>query len=76
MTGWSGLDRLLDLDPRDAGCGQAMKVLHVYAELVAEGGDPEARYPGVAAHLAACGPCSEDLTGLLELVRAAHADPV
>lgn len=70
MTGWSGLDRLLDLDPRDAGCGHAMQVLHVYAELVAEGGHPEARYPGVAAHLVACGPCAEDLTGLLELVRS------
>lgn len=74
MTGWNGLDRLLDVDPLDAGCRHAMQVLHVYAELVAEGGDPQARYPGVAAHLAACGPCAEDLTGLLLLVRAATGE--
>lgn len=76
MTGWSGLDRLLDVDPRDTGCDHAMQVLHVYAELTAEGGDPEARYPGVAAHLSACGPCAEDLAGLLELVRASSTGGV
>jgi hypothetical protein len=40
--------------------------LHVYADLVAhDAGAATERYPGVAAHLAACGPCREDLTGLL-----------
>ena len=34
-----------------------------------DGGCDEAgRYPGVAAHLEACGPCAEDLTGLLAAV--------
>jgi len=28
------------------------------------------RYPGVAAHLAACGPCCEDFRGLLAAVTA------
>lgn len=66
MNDWSALDRFLRTDPRDVGCGEAMELLHLYAELVAT--RPEvatARYPGVAAHLRACGPCQEDLEGLL-----------
>jgi hypothetical protein len=27
------------------------------------------RYPGIAAHLRACGPCGEDFEGLLAAVR-------
>jgi RNA polymerase sigma-70 factor (ECF subfamily) len=30
--------------------------------------DAAGRYPGVAAHLLACGPCGEDFTGLLQAV--------
>jgi hypothetical protein len=62
----TALDQFLHTDPRDAGCGEAMELLHVYAELVRA--DPrlaQERYPGVAAHLEACGPCAEDLAGLL-----------
>jgi hypothetical protein len=68
MNNWT-LDEFLRTDPRDVGCARAMDVLHVYAELVSV--DPEAawrRYPGVAAHLRACGPCAEDLAGLLAAV--------
>jgi hypothetical protein len=63
------LAAFLETDPRDVGCDEAMAVLHVYVELVAD--DPEAaprRYPGVAAHLAACGPCSDDFAGLLAAI--------
>jgi hypothetical protein len=43
--------------------------LHIYAELVQLGDDrAAARYPEVAAHLAACGPCEQDLEGLLDLL--------
>ena len=42
-----------------------MAVLHIYVELTVTGEDAAGRYPGVAAHLAACGPCDEDFTGLL-----------
>jgi anti-sigma factor ChrR (cupin superfamily) len=42
--------------------------LHVYADLVAAGADPAERYPGVAAHLAACDACAEDLRGLSALI--------
>jgi hypothetical protein len=75
MSNWpADLNRFLQTDPRDAGCGVAMELLHVYAELAAA--DPaaaERRYPEVAAHLRACGPCEQDLDGLLAAI-AADAD--
>jgi hypothetical protein len=71
MSNWpADLDRFLQADPRDAGCDTAMKLLHVYAELAAA--DPRAavrRYPEVAAHLRSCGPCEQDLDGLLAAIR-------
>ena len=69
MNGWSELDRFLQTDPRDVGCARAMELLHVYADLVAAGQEAEQSYPGVAAHLDACGPCGEDFEGLLAAVR-------
>ena len=70
MTDPSALERFLTTDPRDVGCARAMELLHVYADLVGEGLDPEERCPGVTAHLQACGPCDEDFRGLLAAVRA------
>ena len=69
MNDWPGLDDFLRTDPRDVGCDQAMEMLHVYVELVAAGGPAERRYPGIAAHLRACGPCGEDFEGLLAALR-------
>ncbi len=71
MNGWSALDAFLRTDPRDVGCAEAMELLHVYVEQVAADASAAQRYPGIAAHLAACGPCSEDFDGLLAVVRAA-----
>jgi hypothetical protein len=72
MTGWSELDRFLQTDPRDVGCDQAMQMLHIYVDLVAQDAAAAAQhYPGIAAHLRACGPCSDDFHGLL----AAANDP-
>ena len=68
MTDWAALENFLDTDPADVGCGQAMKILHAYADLVAAGTDAASRYPGVAAHLTACGPCGEDFRGLLAAI--------
>lgn len=67
MTDWPALDRFLATDPRDVGCEQALQILHVYVETVLQGapGLADHRYPGVAAHLAACGPCDDDFQGLL-----------
>jgi hypothetical protein len=63
------LDAFLRTDPRDVGCGEAMELLHIYAELYLA--DPEAarrRYPGIDVHLRGCGPCSADFEGLLALI--------
>ena len=70
MNGSSALDRFLRTDPRDVGCAEAMDLMHVYVELVAADASAAARYPGIAAHLAACGPCAEDFDGLLAAVRS------
>ncbi|HJP77451.1 MAG TPA: hypothetical protein VJ914_24495 [Pseudonocardiaceae bacterium] len=69
MTQWPALDRFLATDPRDVGCEQAIAVLHSYVDAVADGVDVNRRFPGVIAHLASCGPCTEDFEGLLAAVR-------
>ena len=69
MNGWSALERFLQTDPRDVGCAEATDMLHIYAELTAAGSPAERRYPGIAAHLRACGPCDEDFEGLLAALR-------
>jgi hypothetical protein len=69
MNGWPELDRFLRADPRDVGCARAMEMLHIYVELLAAGEPAKQRYPGIAAHLSACGPCGEDFKGLLAAVR-------
>ena len=68
MNEMERLDRFLRTDPRDVGCDEAMSVLHMYVDLTVTSGDAAERYPGVAAHLAACGPCGEDFAGLLMAV--------
>jgi hypothetical protein len=68
MSDLSRLERFLRTDPRDVGCDEAMAVLHIYVDIVSAGDDPTVRYPGVAGHLQACGPCGEDFTGLLAAV--------
>jgi hypothetical protein len=70
MNSRSAFDALLKTDPQDAGCAKAMELLHGYAEIVIA--DPDAarqQYPQVAAHVRACGPCAEDLEGLLAAIR-------
>jgi hypothetical protein len=69
VNGQDELDRFLRTDAREVGCARAMEMLHVYVELVAAGEPAEQRYPGIAAHLSACGPCGEDFEGLLTAVR-------
>jgi hypothetical protein len=77
MTGWHALDQFLRIDPRDVGCEQAIAVLVVYVDaVVTDGRDAtERRYPGVAAHLRACGPCGDDFAGLLAAVTGGAAAP-
>lgn len=68
MNGQSALDRFLQTDPQDVGCEEAMGWMHVYVELVAADPATASRYPGIAAHLRACGPCAEDFEGLLAAI--------
>lgn len=70
MTGWwERFERFLATDSRDVGCDEAMALMHIYVDLLADGVDAAERYPGMAAHLTACGPCAEDVRGLLSAVR-------
>lgn len=62
---WERLDAFLHTDAQDAGCDLTMDMLDVYAELIASGENPVERFPGLHAHFVACGPCAEDLRGLL-----------
>jgi hypothetical protein len=69
MTDWEALDRFLETDAQDVGCERAIAVLHVYVDLILEDvAAAQRRYPGVAAHLRACGPCFDDFQGLLAAV--------
>jgi hypothetical protein len=68
MSDRDRLNRFLSTDPRDVGCDEAMAVLHIYVDLTVDGEDAAERYPGVATHLLACGPCGEDFAGLLAAV--------
>ena len=68
MNGRERIERFLATDPADVGCAEAVEVMHIYVELVADGQDAARAYPGVAAHLAACGPCGVDFEGLLAAV--------
>lgn len=71
--GWAQLERFLATDPRDVGCEAALEVLHVYSELFVAGEHPERRFPGMAAHLEACGPCGEDFAGLVAAIGGAES---
>ena len=48
--------------------GSTVDMLHVYADLVAADAPAGQRYPGIVAHLRACGPCGEDFEGLLAVI--------
>jgi len=69
MTDARDLLAFLETDPRDVGCERAWELVHVYAEMVGAGEDPEALFPGVTAHLGSCGPCEQDFQGLLTALR-------
>lgn len=74
MSAWETLEAMLQTDPRDAGCGETFELIHAFAEMLVRGGDPESEMPGIAAHLATCGPCAEDYLGLLAAIRSEAAE--
>ena len=73
MSEFEALEQFLRTDPRDVGCDEATAAMHVYVDVVAAGRDAAALYPGIAAHLAGCGTCSEDFAGLLAAVTGEQA---
>jgi hypothetical protein len=64
----NALEQFLTTDPEDVGCDETMRMLAAYVEVKLAGVDPEERYPGIAAHLRSCSPCSEDMRGLIAAV--------
>jgi hypothetical protein len=65
MNDASSLERLLATDPADVGCNRTFELLELYVEVGLGGQDPQARLPGVAAHLRSCDACRADYQGLL-----------
>jgi hypothetical protein len=62
--------------PRDVGCEQALRILHIYMEVVFDdtsGTEAGRRYTGVAAHMLSCRPSAEDYEGLLRAARAGQS---
>ena len=76
MTGWPELEAFLRTDPRDVAatrrCGSWMSTSTLLLSDTAEAA--ARRYPGVAAHLLACGPCADDYDGLLAAAGRAGDD--
>lgn len=69
---WQKFDRFLATDPRDIGCDEAMETMHVYVDLLTQGINVTERFPGMAAHLASCRPCAEDVDGIVAAVQDAN----
>jgi hypothetical protein len=65
------VERLLHVDPRDAGCGGTCAGLERYVEAEVDGRDAAALFPGMAAHLALCPACRLDHDGLRAVIEAA-----
>jgi hypothetical protein len=74
MTGWESLRSFLSTDPADAGCGETFTLLDRYVERELARGDARLAFPRVAAHLDVCGPCAEDVRGLIRGKTRACAD--
>jgi hypothetical protein len=66
---------MLAVDDRDAGCGATRTVLDGYVEAELALDHPEARFPGVALHLAMCRACRTEHDGLLALIRRPSPQP-
>ena len=62
-------NRLLGKGSLDPGCEAGMAVVDRYVEAVLRGDDSERLFPGMAAHMAGCIACREDIEGLIEALR-------
>jgi hypothetical protein len=62
------LKRLLGPAGPELSCEQCFEELDRYVELEAAGIDPDARVPGMRAHLEGCPACAEDYESLRDLI--------
>jgi hypothetical protein len=60
--------RLLGPAGPEVTCEECFELLDQYVELEIAGEDPDARLPGVAAHLEGCPACHEDHESLRDFV--------
>jgi hypothetical protein len=63
------VDRLLGPGEPELTCDECFALLDEYVDAEAHGQDPDARVPGMRAHLRGCPACHEDHESLRELVR-------
>ena len=64
------LNRLLGPGEPEVTCEQCFELLDEYVDLEVQGGDAEAKLPGMRAHLEGCPACHEDHESLLAFVKA------
>ena len=67
------LGRLLGPTGPEIGCDECFEQLDRYVELELAGGDADAAFPGLRAHLEGCPACREEHESLLALLEADRA---
>jgi hypothetical protein len=68
LTGRESLKRFLKTNPADAGCAETFRLLDSYVERELAFGDAPLAFPDIAVHLATCGPCTDDVRGVMAAV--------
>jgi anti-sigma factor RsiW len=62
------IGRMLGPAEPEVSCEQCFELLDQYVDLELAGDDPDARLPGMRAHLEGCPACREDHESLRDLV--------
>jgi hypothetical protein len=62
------ITRLLGPDGPEVTCDQCFELLDQYVDLEVAGEDPDAKLPGMRAHLEGCPACHEDHESLRDFV--------
>jgi predicted anti-sigma-YlaC factor YlaD len=63
------MSELLGPPGPEIGCDACFELLDEFVDLELEGGDADARIPGMRAHLQGCPACHEEYDSLRELAR-------
>jgi anti-sigma factor RsiW len=64
------MSHLLGPTGPEIGCDACFELLDEYVDVELEGGDADARIPGMRAHLQGCPACHEEYESLRELAAA------